>query len=294
MKLRYLLCDVFTDRPFGGNPLAVFPAAEGISDETMRAIARELNLSETVFVFRGSAPGRVRVRIFTPSMELPYAGHPTVGTACMLAQEGLLGMDRRGMTRVTLEELVGPIAVDVRLDGDAWSASFAVRSALEVQHDVPSPTEIAELLSLDVADLEGDAVAASLGVAFLLVGVRDVDALSRARLSAPVWDRLLAHAWAPHVYVWTRAGAALRARMFAPAMGIAEDPATGAAASALAGWLARDAEEGSHAWVIEQGNEMGRPSVIEAAAVVSDHALAGVRIGGRVVRIGSGELVLPG
>jgi trans-2,3-dihydro-3-hydroxyanthranilate isomerase len=287
---------VFTDRVFGGNPLAVFPDADDVPPGMMQRIARELNLSETVFVQWNAPPEGTdcRVRIFTPGTELPFAGHPTVGTAYLL---GMLG---RAGERVVLGETVGPIPVDVRMEGGRPSfAMFTAARVPELGPEAPSPDVVARLLSLDAADLGGSLGTAfiSSGVPFLVVSVRDRAALGRAHLDALVWQRELADAWGPHVYVVTddtEGDVTLRARMFAPGMGIPEDPATGAAATALAGLLARrDAVDGTLRWIVEQGVEMGRPSRIHVEADMRGGAVAAVRVGGSAVLVSEGEMTLP-
>lgn len=296
MRVKFHTLDVFTDRVFGGNPLAVFPDADGIAPAMMQRIARELNLSETVFVQWNAAPEGTdcRVRIFTPGTELPFAGHPTVGTACLL---GMLG---RAGARVVLGETVGPIPVEVRMEADG--PSFALFTAARVPERgpaAPAPEVVARLLSLDEAELGGSLGTAfvSSGVPFLVVSVRDRAALGRAHLDALAWQRHLADAWGPHVFVVTDDGgeADVRARMFAPAMGIPEDPATGAAATALAGLLAaRDgAGDGTLRWIVEQGVEMGRPSRIHVEADLRGGSLIAVRVGGFAVPVSEGEMTLP-
>lgn len=300
MRAKFHTLDVFTDRVFGGNPLAVFPDAQGIAPEMMQRIARELNLSETVFV-TGAEGAAFDVRIFTPGMELPFAGHPTVGTAMLLA---MLGRAPAGesVSRLVLNEQVGPVPVEVRMeDGRPTFAMFAAPRVPELGPPPPAPGVLAELLSIDEAELGGSLETAnySAGVPFLFVSVRGADALARVRLDVGAWERHLRDAWSPHVYVVADAagdeGVALRARMFAPAMGITEDPATGGAATALAGLLAaRDAEsDGTWCWTVLQGVEMGRPSRIMIEADVRDRRVAQVRVGGGAVRVSEGEMIVP-
>ncbi|HEX2079843.1 MAG TPA: PhzF family phenazine biosynthesis protein [Longimicrobium sp.] len=300
MRLKFHTLDVFTDRVFGGNPLAVFPDAGGIPPETMQAVARELNLSETVFV-TGAEGASFAVRIFNPVYELPFAGHPTVGTAMLLAMLGRVPPGER-VSRLVLHEQVGPVPVEVRMeDGRPVFATFAAPRVPEAGPTPPAPEAIAQLLSLGEADLGGSLGIAhhSAGVPFLFVSVRDRDALARARLDVGAWERHLRDGWAPHVYVTTddagEEGVALRARMFAPAMGIVEDPATGGAATAAAGLLAaRDAgADGTYSWTILQGVEMGRPSRIRVEADVRDGRVAQVRVGGSAVRVSEGEMTIP-
>jgi trans-2,3-dihydro-3-hydroxyanthranilate isomerase len=300
MRAKFHTLDVFTDRVFGGNPLAVFPDAEGIAPETMQRIARELNLSETVFV-TGSEGTSFDVRIFNPVFELPFAGHPTVGTAMLLAMLGRAPAGER-VTRLVLNEQVGPVPVEVRMeDGRPTFAMFAAPRVPEAGPPPPAPSVLAEVLSVDEADLGGTLAAAnhSAGVPFLFVSVRSADALARARVDVGAWERHLRDAWAPHVYVVADAaaedGVALRARMFAPAMGIVEDPATGGAATALAGLLAaRDADaDGTWCWKVLQGAEMGRPSRITVEADVVGGRVAQVRVGGGAVLVSEGEMLIP-
>jgi trans-2,3-dihydro-3-hydroxyanthranilate isomerase len=296
MRYRYHTLDVFTGRVFGGNPLAVFPDARGISGEAMQAVARELNLSETVFVLPPEAGGTRRVRIFTPGGELPFAGHPTVGTAILLVALGEVP-GGEGEVEVVLEEGVGPVPVRVRVRGGVpESARFTAARPPELA-PAPERAELAAVLGLDVADLSDDwaPAVASAGVAFTIIPLRDVDALGRARLDRAAWERVLAPTDAPHVYTIVPAapGGTVRARMFAPGMGIAEDPATGAAAAALGGYLAQGIDQGAPRWTIEQGVEMGRPSRIELEADVEYANAVRVRVGGAAVRVSDGTMEIP-
>lgn len=300
MELHYHLLDVFTDVPFGGNPLAVFADAPVLEPEMMQRIARELNLSESVFVqpARDAAAAR-RLRIFTPGVELPFAGHPTIGTASLLVDLGLVAADRAEHGFV-LEELVGLVRVTVRRAGPGpLLAELTAAMVPESREPVPSRKELAELLNLAEADVldGGDAPqAVSAGVPFLFVPVRDRDVLAKVSLDVPRWRELLSAHWAPHVYVFCRnprgADADIRARMFAPAMGITEDPATGGAAAAFAGYLAwRDAEaDATLRWTVEQGVEMQRPSRLALTVVKVGGEIREVRVGGTSVRVGEGIL----
>jgi trans-2,3-dihydro-3-hydroxyanthranilate isomerase len=302
MHHSYLLADVFTDHVFGGNQLAVFPAGERVPPQLMPHIARELNLSETVFVLPPHDRAHTRrLRIFTPGAELPFAGHPTIGTACVLAEAGHIPHGGTE-TRIVFEEGVGPLVVYIRGMRGHLSAQFSAAQLPEFGPPPPPDHELAEMLTLAVDDLtEGvlHAQAVSCGVPFLFVPLRDRRAVARARLNVGRWEETLAQFWAPHLYVFALdpelAGSHVRARMFAPAMGIAEDPATGGAACALAGYLAlRDrAESGSLSWRIEQGFEMGRRSLIDIEADKSDGAISAIRVGGRAVLVGAGSLELP-
>ena len=296
----YCTLDVFTDRLFGGNPLAVFPEASGLSDERMQEIAREFNLSETTFVFPPTDPANTRrVRIFTPGAELPFAGHPTIGTAYALALLGhvkLTGAE----TRIVFEEGVGPVSISIRAENGA--PTFAELSAAklpEVGPPPPSRNVLAELLSLEVSDLSGGTwspQALSCGVPYLYVPVRNRGALKRARVRFDRWETTLKNGWASEIYVFSRdpelEGSSIRARMFAPALGIGEDPATGSAAASLAGYLgARDrAKDGTLRWVVEQGFEMGRPSILHVEADKEEGNIVAVRVGGSAVMVSKGEM----
>lgn len=294
--------DVFTDQVFGGNPLAVLPDARGLSGAQMQRIAREFNLSETVFVLPAEAGGTRRIRIFTPTSEHAFAGHPTIGTAFLLAALGAVRLDE-GMTTIVLEEGVGPIPVTLRARGGR--PEFAQLTAAHLPEAGPTPplrVAVAELLALepdDVLDSRYGPAALSCGVPFLFVPLRDRAAVGRAQLDLARWRSDLASFWAPHVYVFALdpelPGSDVRARMFAPALGIPEDPATGGAVTALAGYLAaRDGRmSGTLRWTVEQGFEMGRPSLLYAEATKLGGALTAVRVGGSAVLVGEGTIVVP-
>lgn len=302
LEYRYCLADVFTREPFGGNPLAVLPRAEGLDDGLMQQIAREFNLSETVFVLPSDDPAHTRrLRIFTPAGELPFAGHPTIGAAHVLAALGEIEL-AGDETPIVFEEGVGPVSVAIRARGGRPEGARLTAAQLPEAGPPPPTEELAALLGLapaDLADAGLEPQAWSCGVPFLFVPVRDTDALARVAFDRARWQATLAAYWAPQLYLVTRAGVAagtdLRARMFAPAMGILEDPATGAAAAGLAGYLvAAGAGTGSpRRWVVEQGVEMGRRSRLEVEAEVSAGAVSAVRIGGDCVLIGEGRLRLP-
>ncbi len=290
--VEYLLYDVFTDTPFTGNPLAVAIDPPGLTDDQMQMIAGELNLSETVFLDTTASADGVDTRIFTPGGELPFAGHPTIGAAIALAEAGHAG------TSVTLLEGVGP--VEVVLDGGRATLTTA-RPPQPV--DVAGPEDVARSIGLELSDLhrEFGVRGWSAGVPFTIVTVADVETLGRTAPNLGWWRDSVALTDAPDLYVLAPAdpdqrpdARNWRARMFAPAMGIAEDPATGAAAAAACGYLAgradrRRLEEG---WAIEQGVEMGRHSVIEVGAVLRTGELVAATVGGGAVRVGRGELDL--
>ena len=306
MQFNYYLADVFTDRIFGGNPLAVFLEAEGLTAEQMQAVAAELNLSETAFLgARIASEGAWPLRIFTPKVELPFAGHPTIGTAFAMAWAGMVRSDT-GETSVVFQEGAGP--VDVRIacsDGAPETATLTVQGPAEAGA-TPEPEHIAAILGLGTEDIgfgsEPERLTirtVSLGVPFTLVPVRDRGVLACVRVDLAQWRERLADTWAPHLYVFTgdaeRPGVDIRARMFAPAMGIDEDPATGAAAAALAGYLASESpsDDGDMRWTVEQGIEMGRPSNLKIGARWRGDHVSAVEVGGGAVKVGEGRLHIP-
>ena len=298
-RFTFHTADVFTAVPLTGNAVAVFPEAKGLTPDEMQAIAREIGLSETVFLFPPGDPRHTRkVRIFTPRVELPFAGHPTLGAAHVLVATGHSPGAAESLT-LTFEEGVGLVRVRVRLrDG---VPVFTQLEAARLPEPGPPPPDLAtaaRLLSVDPGDLAAPphhAETWSTGVPYLFVEVRGRAALKRARLDPSVWVRHVADSGAPHVYVFTLEAAEghdVQARMFAPAMGIDEDPGTGAAVSALAGLLGRrdPNAKGSLRWIVRQGIEMGRPSTLHVEADTVDGRLTAVRVGGETVLVSEGTL----
>jgi trans-2,3-dihydro-3-hydroxyanthranilate isomerase len=302
-RFDYVTADVFTTRPFGGNPLAVFPDARRVPEALMQTIARELNLSETVFVLPPEHPEHTRqLRIFTPSIEMPFAGHPTIGTAAVLADIGALDGPAEGAMDIVFEVKIGPVPVRIeRRTGAPTAATLTAPRLPERGPPGPSRAEIAKVLGLPVAAL-ADAPWApdsySAGVPFVFVPVRDAAALAAVTIDVTAWREALAQSWAPQLFVLTLQdwgqGREIRARMFAPAAGIAEDPATGVAAAALPGFLAANQKlpEGPVRWAIRQGEEMGRPSLITLEADIADGLPTAVRVGGHSVIMSRAILAL--
>ena len=301
MTYSYHTADVFTDVPFGGNQLAVLPDAAGLSDEQMLAITREFNFSETVFVFPPDDPKNTRrLRIYTPSGELPFAGHPTVGTAYVLAQTGEITLTGEE-TRIIFEEGVGPVPVLIR--AGAGKPVFTQLSAAKIPERRPASIDaagLAEVLSLDPSDIRSDEPfvpeAVSVGVPFLFVPLRSIDALGRARVREDVWERSLKKSWAPDIYLFVETGdGVVRSRMFGPKVGVSEDPATGSAAAGFGGYLAARSSkrDGTLKTLIHQGVEMGRPSRLEVETDVVGGEVKAVRVGGASVLVSSGELFHP-
>lgn len=304
MGYRFFTADVFTDKPFGGNQLAVLPDARGLSDELMLTITREFNYSETTFVFPPDDPAHTRrLRIFTPGGELPFAGHPTVGTAFVLAAIGELGQGTE-TTKIVFEEGVGPVPVTIWWEnGRPVFSQLTAAKLPEFGPPSPSAAELAAVLSIEPEEVMENGrftpQAASAGTPFLFIPVRSRQALARCHINHDQWAAVLGNYWTKKVYPFTfeveREGSFLRSRMFAPSLGIREDPATGAAAAALAGYLGvRDeTADGTVRWVVEQGFEMGRPSILHVEADKQGGAITAVRVGGASVLISQGELLTP-
>jgi trans-2,3-dihydro-3-hydroxyanthranilate isomerase len=303
LKFRYYTADVFTDRPFGGNQLAVFPDARGIDGARMQEIAREFNFSETTFVLPpDDARHTRRVRIFTPGAEIPFAGHPTVGTAHVLAAVGEIPLTGE-TTDIVFEEGVGPVPVTIRSKGRRpVFVQLSVAKLPEVGPPPPSPARLAAMLSLDASDLAGADLppeAVSCGVPYLLIPLASRDAVARARLRIDLWEQTLRGYWTDDIFVFALdpalEGSDVHARMFAPGFGITEDPATGSAAVALGGYLAarHPRHDGTLRWVVEQGFEMERPSILEVEVDKRGGAVTGVRVGGSTVLVCEGQMEVP-
>lgn len=293
MKLNYLLLDVFTKERLKGNPLAVVTKADGLLDDEMQAIAREFNLSETVFILKPKAErNTASIRIFTPTTELPFAGHPTVGASVVL------GLQNK-VSAVRLEEKVGLItALFEKNDKRSGEARFALPRLPERLASLPDKLGLAQALGIEVEDIGCDVfqpAVFSAGVTFHLVPVRNADVLARVRVNTGLWDKVFSH---DHnsAYVFTRtpdeADNDLAARMFA--MDVGEDPGTGSAAAALIGMLAEhsDLSNGQTDLVLRQGHEMGRPCRIHLQLRTENGVLTHGGIGGDAVIVGEGVLDL--
>lgn len=303
MARSYSVYDVFTDRKLAGNPLAVIFDGDDLSDEAMQAITREINLSETVFVQPSTNPAyAARLRIFTPGRELPFAGHPTVGTAVALAERAH-GATTRDLVSV-LEENVGPVRCAVRLrEGEASFAEFDLPRKSQPAIMPLDKLGMADALSLKVTEIGFENHVPSVwsaGVPFLLIPVHDVGAAQRVEFDPQLWEKIVpfVDGALASAYVYCRGGvnhvAKFHARMFASGMGIVEDPATGSAAAALSGAIHHfdRLTDGHHPIMIEQGVEMGRPSFIHLHIDVDGGTISNARIGGQAVRLASGTLDL--
>ncbi|MEH2625924.1 trans-2,3-dihydro-3-hydroxyanthranilate isomerase [Bradyrhizobium sp. AZCC 1719] len=302
MQRRYITVDVFTDRAFGGNPLAVVLDAGGLSTEQMQAIATEFNYSETTFVLppRESA-NDAQVRIFTVNRELPFAGHPNVGTAFVLAM-----LAAKPPARLLFEEGAGIVPVEIVTEqGKVVSTEFTAPQPLKRMSHV-SVEQAAACLSLSANDVKSDRhppQVISVGLAFLAVEVASREALRRARPDAAAFANTFPCDGSDAVYFYTRDVPAgerpcdLQARMFHPgASGLSEDPATGSATAACAALLADldPTKDGELRLRIGQGIDMGRPSLLLTRVRKKDGAVASIHVGGSSVKMMEGTFRLDG
>ncbi len=283
--MHYIIADVFTELAFGGNQLAVFPDAGELDTRQMQALAREMNFAESTFVTPGQAPGHFRVRIFTPTSELPFAGHPTIGTAVVLAYLGRT----EGLSEIVLEENIGPVRVTLREGG----ATLFMQGPAETRAHTVADVAFADALGLKRTQLAGDPWQAGYGFPFIFVPLKDQEAVAASALNGDRWTALTQDLWggrAVYVYAATRHDGDttyIHARMYAPKFGISEDPATGSAAAALAGSLDTDATH----LVIDQGVELGRPSRLEARITRKDGIVSEVSVGGGAVVVAEGNFL---
>lgn len=292
MGFEFTLVDVFSDRPFGGNQLAVFPDAGGIADETMQRLAREFNFSETTFVLPPRDPSHTcQVRIFTPHQELPFAGHPTVGTAAVLARRG---EGDAAEQQFVFEEGIGPVTVAI----DGQTIRLHLRSPdYETPDDAPPAAAIAKALTLP-EDAIVESWYAGVGLRFCFVRLADQGLVDRAVLDKAAWAAGIADGWSPHLYVFAgdhQDGARLYARFFAPAVGVDEDPATGSACASLVASRAQRSphQDCTYHIQIDQGVAMGRPSMLEGTAHKENGRLIEVVVSGHAAIVGNGTMTLP-
>lgn len=297
--VHYFTLDVFTDQRFGGNPLAVILDARGLTSEQMLQVTREFNYSESTFVLPAEDAGTTkRVRIFTPGGEVPFAGHPTIGTAIALVFSG--DAPATGdQVRVVLGENVGPVPVTVRLqDGvPTWAQLSVAQMPVE---ELPLDREIVcDVLGLQLSDMLPQDTHAprvtSCGLPFLMVPVASRDAVERARVQVGPFEQHFRGTTADMMLVFApiddTPGVDLHCRVFCPGVSVPEDPATGSATAALGGFLAaRTPRNGTLRWTTEQGIEMGRPSRLEIEVDKSDGVITAVRVGGSAVLMSEGRL----
>jgi trans-2,3-dihydro-3-hydroxyanthranilate isomerase len=293
MQLEFVTVDVFTDRRFGGNPLAVVPDAAGLSTAQMQAIANEFNLSETTFVLPPKDPANTaEVRIFTPKFEMAFAGHPNVGTAFVV------GRRRGGGGSLVFEEKAGLVPIDLLTENGAIvGARLTAPQPLKRGEDVAADI-VASACALEPGDIETRRHApcvAGCGTVFIFAELKTRQALERAQPRGDIFARHFPVDGATGIHLYLRDGAGgidIRSRMFAPLHGVPEDPATGSANVALAGLLAslKPEPDLSLEVRIAQGVEMGRPSLMDASAEKRGGVVTETRIGGRCVPVMSGTI----
>jgi trans-2,3-dihydro-3-hydroxyanthranilate isomerase len=301
MPRRFHTLDVFTGRKLAGNPLAVVHDCDDLDTAAMQSIAREFNLSETVFIMPPDDPiNTAKIRIFTPGAELPFAGHPTVGTAILLATLRAPEMMAGQGIVIALEEKIGLVSVEVRQQkGRPARAVFGLPKLPARLEQQRNASLISRALGLDDADIATQTLEPAdfaAGPAFTMVGLTSLDALARAKsLATDAFEVAFGQSPHPCCYLYVKTGErAWRTRMFAPGMGVMEDPATGSAAAAFAGVLMALEKplDGEHQHIIAQGIEMGRPSEIVLTLQVSGGKLESASIGGEAVVVSEGALHL--
>jgi trans-2,3-dihydro-3-hydroxyanthranilate isomerase len=296
MKIPFVTVDVFTDRKFGGNPLAVLPDASGLSTEQMQKIAAEFNLAETTFVLPPQDPAHTaNVRIFTPKAEMPFAGHPNVGTAFVLARAGGTHGRKIAGDKLVFEEKAGLVPIDIVRDkGEVIAARLAAPQQLSLGEEV-SPGIVAEAVGLTAADIVGTPIVASTGNNFLFARVASRAVLKRATYNIETFKKHLPMNRTVGVHLYVEAaehGVEIQTRMFAPLFGVPEDPATGSANISLIGLLAHLDKRAdlTLSKIIGQGFDMGRPSVLQASAEKKAGKVTATYIGGRCVPMMSGTI----
>ena len=292
-RYHFVQADVFTHQPFGGNQLAVFTDARGLSEAEMQALAREMNFSESTFVLPPEIPGAARrVRIFTPATELPMAGHPTVGTTFVLAQRGEIAGDE-----AVLELGIGPVRVEIERQAGQPQFVWMTHRQPEFGATRDDRERVAQALGVSAGDLRADLPmqVVSTGMPFLMVPLRSLEAIGRCRVNQAALQSLFAGADPRMVHMFTTETvdphARLHARMFAPHVAdIPEDPATGSAAAPLGAYAARYGLVSEEQFIVEQGIEMGRPSQIYVIVRRAGETFTELKIGGQAVIVGEGEI----
>jgi len=297
---RYLHYDVFTDHLFGGNQLAVFLDGRGLTDDTMQAIAKEMNFSETTFVLPPETPGTdVRMRIFTPGAEMPMAGHPTIGTTFALARAGAI---ERGRTHFVFGCNIGPVPVAMTWNGGDLGFAWMTQPLPAFGEPIPDPARTAAALSLSPTAVAGTGLpvqVVSCGVPFLFVPLTARRAVDNVVVNMSVLDTLFSATGAsPNgIFVFSAEPGEPRAtvysRMFAPELGVSEDPATGAASGPLGCYLVRHRvvqPDKAESMISLQGAKMGRPSYVHMAIGLQQGEISSVRVGGEAVLAGEATL----
>ena len=299
-EYRFFQADVFTDRPFTGNPLAIFPEAEGLTSEEMQSIAKEMNLSETTFVLPPTdLKARFRLRIFTPASELPLAGHPVVGTCFVLAERGIIPLEE-GTNRIFQECKAGVLPVDVVVRGGKVEGVTMTQSPPRFFDEYEDRALLAKAVGLPEEQVLPGGLRAqvvSTAVPQLMVPAASLHHFSRIELDLAAMRQVLRETESDCFMIFTRecvqAEGTVHARVFAPALGVVEDPATGSASGALGAYLVRHGlveAKPTARILVEQGYEMGRPSAIHVEVDADQTGPTEVRVGGKAVEVAEGNL----
>jgi trans-2,3-dihydro-3-hydroxyanthranilate isomerase len=297
MPLAYLHYDVFTSDPLAGNQLAVFTDARGLDTARMQRLACEMNFSESTFILPSEQPGTdVRMRIFTPHLEMPMAGHPTIGSTFALAHAGVI---RPGAARFVFGLNVGPTPVDLEWHNDALAFAWMTQLPPKFRPPFEPRAQAAAALGLEVADLVPDLPVQEItcGVPYLMVPLRDRATVDRAVADLAALKQLLTGDSAVFLFSIDAglSGQSIYSRMFAPDLGVTEDPATGSASGPLGCYLVQHrivSGEAASTIVSQQGVAMGRPSRIHIAIGGSPDAINDVKVGGQAVLVGRGEIIV--
>lgn len=294
MQYKYYICDVFTSERFGGNQLAVLPDASGLTDKQMQQIAKEFNFSESTFVFPAKNGNTREVRIFTPAIEVPFAGHPNIGTAFILATSGELG-EITNSTEIVFEEKAGIVPITLSKDAHG-KISCELKGPEKLSLGATASIEIlASALSIDANEIVIDThlpQVASIGIPFLMVELQSLEVLKRVVVDIGELKKIASQGIMPFIHAYTKSNDEfdLRARMFAPLHGIPEDPATGSANCALGGLLAYydSLDSGDFEWNISQGDEINRSSFLNVRAKKTDGRVIDTWVGGSSVIVSEG------
>jgi trans-2,3-dihydro-3-hydroxyanthranilate isomerase len=296
MNYDYFILDVFTDTPFGGNQLAVFPHAEGIPEPLMQKIAREFNFSETTFVFPpDKKENDIKLRIFTPAVEVPTAGHPTIGTAHILLNEGILAP---ATGKAVFEEGIGEIIISFDYANGSYR-NIGMTQPLPVFGSILKNTDLlSSILGLPVEEIDQryPVQAVSCGNNFLFVPLKSLEGMSKIKLRTDLLENYRNELNSTEIYVFTTdtvsPDATTHGRMFAPMFGIQEDPATGSASGPLGCYLVKYGISDGQAITCEQGYEMGRPSIIKVKIDNDGGEIRGVKVSGNAVKIAQGRIFI--
>jgi len=289
--------DVFTDKKFEGNQLAVFPYAEGIDGDQMQKIAKEFNYSETVFITPTGEKHSRNVRIFTPNSEVDFAGHPNIGAAMLLARIG--EFSDTDQVKIIFNEKVGKVPITINFhNSEPQKAEFST-AKLPEEGNTPPLEIVAKSISLEPTDIVSTGPASfSCGLPFLFIPIISKEKLKLASINLDEWEKNISKTWAPQLYLFTNQtefdNSDFHARMFAPGLGISEDPATGSAVAALSGYISKHLQknDGKFSFVVEQGFEIGRPSIIEMSFSHKSQKIESVKVKGNAVISSKGKMDL--